>query len=216
MSSLPRLRTTALKQGTAWYRVYDATWGYDEHNPSYGDARFSPIDDPKTTQRLPSLYLAATPSAALLETVFHDVHQSSDRIVYERTLRGKLPAHVRVPAIAALLDLRDPQLQRLGIRRESVVASAAEHYPCTRRLAVSALGDRRTPVHGIIWHSRQSDLAQHEPVEVIVLYGQPRYSSQRGSWKLFGPGTSSLYDGPGRLLVEEVADSLDAVIEREH
>jgi Ca2+-binding RTX toxin-like protein len=44
---------------------------------------------PSTGQRLPSLYLAATPAAALLETVFHDVHQSSDRIIYE-TDNGRL------------------------------------------------------------------------------------------------------------------------------
>ena len=62
---LPSLRTLSLAKGTAWYRIYDATWGYDEHNPGYGDARFSPIDDPKTTQRLPSLYLAATPTAVI-------------------------------------------------------------------------------------------------------------------------------------------------------
>jgi len=48
------------------YRVYDGTWGYDEHNPGYGDARFSPIDDPVRGERLPSMYLAATATAALL------------------------------------------------------------------------------------------------------------------------------------------------------
>jgi len=53
-------------------------------------------------------------------------------------------------------------------------------------------------------------------VEVAVLYGEPRYSSQRGSWTLFGSGASSLYDGPGRVLAEKVAESLEAVIEREN
>ena len=95
-AQLPPLRTVSLAQGTDWYRVYDATWGYDEHNPGHGDARFSPIDDPKNGQRLPSMYLAQTPTAALLETVFHSVHQSSPRLIYERDLRGKLLAYVRV------------------------------------------------------------------------------------------------------------------------
>jgi hypothetical protein len=204
----------SLPKGTAWYRVYDATWGYDEHNPDLGDARFSPIDDPRTGKRLPSIYLAATPTAALLETVFHDVHQSSDRIIYDHHLRGKLLAHVQVPAIATLADLRDEQLQRLKLPREAVVASPAEHYPCTRRLAVPEVG-RNERLHGFIWHSRQSELTHHEPTEVIVLYGEPRYSSRRGSWKLFGPGSSSLYDGPARLLAEEIAEHLEAVIEPE-
>ncbi len=213
--TLPKLRTASLRAGTAWYRVYNATWGYDEHNPGYGDARFSPIDDPAGGGRLPSMYLAATPTAALLETVFHDVHHDSGRIIYERNLRGMLLAHVRAPAVARLADLRDPKLARLGLHREQVVSSDAEHYPCTRRLAIAALGQAhgRRSVHGLIWHSRQAELTDQDPVEVMVLYGGPRFSLPRGSWRLFGPGASSLFDGPGRLLVDEVAESLSAVIE---
>lgn len=215
--TLPRLRTTSLRAGTAWYHVYNATWGYDEHNPGYGDARFSPIDDPVDGGRLPSMYLAATPAAALLETVFHDVYHDIGRIIYERNLRGMLMSHVLAPAVASLADLRDPELARLGLRREQVVSSDAEHYPCTRRLAVAALTQAhgRRKVHGLIWHSRQAELAGEDPVEVMVLYGGSRYSSTRGSWRLFGPGASSLFEGPGRLLIDEVAESLSAVIELE-
>jgi hypothetical protein len=214
-ATLPRLRTTTLRAGSPLYRVYDATWGYDEHNPGYGDARFSPIDDPTTDTRLPSMYLAATPTAALLETVFHDVHQVSGRIIYERDLRGKLLAHLRLPVVAVLGDLRDPELDRLGLTRLQVVSSAAEHYPCTRRLAGAALHRPRRgrALTGLIWHSRQAELADTHPVDVVVLFGGPRYPSGRGSWPLFGPGASSLYDGPGRLLVDEIAESLRAVIE---
>jgi hypothetical protein len=215
--TLPRLRATALGEDTRLYRVYNATWGYDEHNPGYGDARFSPVDDPAIGERLPSMYLAATRTAALLETVFHDVHHKSSRTIYERDLRGKLLAHVRVPAVAALGDLRDPELKRLGLERGEVVSSPAEHYPCTRRLAIAALGQPRRShaLQGLIWHSRQAELAGTVPAEVVVLYGEPRYRSGRGSWSLFGSGASTLYEGPGRLLVEEIAESLEAVIELE-
>lgn len=215
VAALPRLRTTGLRAGVPLYRVYDATWGYDEHNPGYGDARFSPIDDPLTGVRLPSMYLAATPTAALLETVFHDVHQVSGRVVYERDLRGKLLAHLRLPSDVALGDLRDPQLEKLNLGRPQVVSSPAEHYPCTRRLAGAALSQSRRgrPLAGLIWHSRQAELADARPVEVVVLYGAPRHRCGRGSWPLFGPGASSLYEGPGRLMVEEIAESLGAVIE---
>lgn len=218
-TALPRLRTTTLRAGTPLYRVYGAAWGYDEHNPGYGDARFSPIDDPGTGARLPSMYLAATPTAALLETVFHGVfpggHDPGGRIIYERDLRGKLLAHLRVPAAAALADLRDPELSRLELTRPQVVSSSAEHYPCTRRLSISVLRQPRRgrQLAGLIWHSRQAELADTEPVEVVVLFGGPRYPSGRGSWPLFGPGASSLYDGPGRLLVDEIAETLSATIE---
>jgi RES domain len=213
-ASLPRLRTSTVDAGTAWYRVYDATWGYDEPNPGYGDARFSPIDDPAAYTRLPSIYLAASPTGALLETVFHDVHHDSARTIYERELRGKLLAHVRTPAPATLCDLRDPALHRLRLGRDTVVSTSAEHYPCTRRLAVAVLAQpRRADVHGLIWHSRQAELGAVAPIEVMVLFGRPRYHQRRGAWKMFGPGASSLYDGAGRLLVEEIAESLGAIIE---
>jgi hypothetical protein len=68
-------------------------------------------------------------------------------------------------------------------------------------------------MHGLIWHSRQAELAGHPPAEAVVLFGEPRYTQVRGSWRMFGPGASSLFDGPGRLLVEEIAESLSAVIE---
>ena len=135
---LPRLTVAELAPGTALYRVYDGTWGYDEHNPGFGDARFSPFDDIGDGHRVPSMYVAATPVAALLETVFHEVHHSSSRIIYQRDLRGKLLAHLELPTAARLGDLRDPELVRLRLSREQVVSSPAEHYPCTRRLAVAA------------------------------------------------------------------------------
>jgi len=72
--ALPRPRIAALAAGTALYRVYSAAWGDGEHNRGYGDARFTPIDDPATGARLAGMYLAATPAAALPETVFRDVH----------------------------------------------------------------------------------------------------------------------------------------------
>lgn len=216
-TDLPRLQTTAVAAGMSWYRVYSATWGYDEFNPGFGDARFSPIDDPATGDRLPSMYVAATPTAALLESVFHDVHQHSARAIYERDLRGQLLAHVRAPRVATLGDLRDPELDRLGISRDALVCTTSEHYPCTRRQATAALAQRpkARPMHGLIWHSRQAELAGHERAEVMVVFGGARYASKRGSWKLFGPGTSSLYDGPGRLHVDEIAEHLSAVIEFE-
>ena len=68
-------------------------------------------------------------------------------------------------------------------------------------------------VHGLVWHSRQAELARQTPVEVVALYGKPRYTSARGSWQIFGPGAFSLYDGPGRLIVEEIAATLGAFIE---
>ena len=210
---LPRLPTCALRRGRSLYRVYDGTWGYDEHNPGLGDTRFAPIDDPVSGKRLPSMYLGETPTTVLLETVFHDVHRDGSGVVYERHLSEKLLAHVRVPATATLGDLRDERLAELGLARHDVVSSPAEHYPCTRRLAIAALRQSHTPpLQGLIWYSRQAELAGKPPQEVVVLFGQ-RYPAKRGSWRRFPPGSQNLFEGPGRLLVERIAVELGAVIE---
>src|SRR5664279_3074310 len=209
---LPRLTVAEMASGTARYRVYDGTWGDDEHNPGFGDARFSPFDDVGDGHRVSSMYVAATPAAALLETVFHEVHQSSGRIIYQRDLRGKLLAHLKLPSAARLGDLRDAELVRHRLSRDQVVSSPAEHYPCTRRLAVAARAQDGS-LQGLIWHSRHAELADHPATEVLVLFGDS-FPSGRGSWPL--TGIRNLSDGPGRLLIDQVAEDLDALVEPEN
>jgi RES domain len=140
------------------------------------------------------MYLAATPTAALLETVFHEVHQGSSRIIYERDPPGKLLAHLRIPAAARLGDLRDAELSRHRLSRNQVVSSPAEHYPCTSRLAIAARAQGGS-LQGLIWHSRQTELAVRPATEVMVLFGDS-FPSGRASWPLTGPGIRTLYEGP--------------------
>jgi len=109
--------------------------------------------------------------------------------------------------------LHDAELIRHHLTRNQVVASPAEHYPCTRRLAIAAR-TQGTPLQGLIWHSRQSELAGHPATEVLVLFGDS-YPSGRGTWPLTGPGIRNLYDGPGRLLIDQVAEDLNALVEPE-
>lgn len=199
--------------GRYLYRIYNGAWGYDEFNPGFGDARFSPFDALDGTGRVPAMYLATTEVAAMLETVFHEVHEGSSRSIYIKDLREQLLAHVRMPSPAMLLDLRDEALQRLGVSRPQVTTSSAEHYPCTRRLGQSLLASRSDEAQGIIWHSRQAELAGLPPAEVMVLFGGGRYEHGRGTWQRVGPGSRNLFEGPGRLLVDQVAELLSAVVE---
>lgn len=134
--------------------------------------------------------------------------------VYEADLVGKLLAYLRVPETAVVGDLRDDELRRLGIAREQIASCSAEHYPCTRRLATQAMSTTHggLDIQGLIWHSRQAELAGAPAAEVLVLFGS-RYDPRLGSWELVEPAIRSLYDGPGRLLVDDIADGLDAVVE---
>src|SRR6201998_2185405 len=135
-AALPQLQTFTLPRARALYRVYDGTWGYDEHNPGFGDSRFAPIDDPATGIRLPSMYLCETPATVLLETVFHDVHDEGSNVIYEQHLSEKPLAHVRVPVDATPGDRRDSRLADIGCGRNEVAASPAGHHSCTRPLTI--------------------------------------------------------------------------------
>ena len=93
------------------------------------------------------------------------------------------------------------------------MSTPAEHYPCTRRLAagIHALVTPAPPIQGVVWHSRQAELSGASPTEALVLYGD-RYPASRGSWPLVGPGASSVDEGPGRLMVERIAEEVDATV----
>jgi hypothetical protein len=69
-------------------------------------------------------------------------------------------------------------------------------------------------VQGLIWHSRQAELAGHPPAQAVVLFGD-RYPSGRGTWTRSGPGVSTLYEGPARILVDLIAEELSAVVQPE-
>lgn len=213
-AELPKgLTAVHFSAGTPLYRVHDGTWGFDEPNPGFGDARFSPFDAlDHGHQRVPTLYLAENPSAALLETVFHDVHQSADRLIYEDTLRRALLVHLRIPWPLRLVDLRDAALEAHGIERAQLAASSAEHYPCTRRIAKVLHGRdvASAPVQGLVWHSRQAELGGSQASTLVVF--TDRYPAGRGDWVRIGPGSQNLYEGPGRLQIDQLALQLDATI----
>ena len=217
------LRTCQVPISRVLWRSYDGSGGWADPNPGFGDTRFAPFDDAGGA-RVPVMYLAATDTAALLETTFHNVdHTAADRLILESELLGRLLAQITAPRPLRLLDLRDPRLTALGIAREQLVTSPSEHYPCTRRVAVQAHSRnmRGVSVDGIVWHSRQAELAttaRQSPlitapsdVEVMVVFND-RVPSGRRTWPLHAPGLDALYVGPGRLRVDEIAQELGATI----
>lgn len=212
-SALPNpLPLVRLSRGTPLYRVYDSTWGYDEPNPGYGDTRFAPFDS-LNGDRVPALYAGETDIAALLETIFHAVDDSAPRWIEESHLREQLLVHLSAPADLTLVDLRDDVLASAKIARDQLVSSPSEHYPCTRVVArhLHAVYVETGLAHGLVWHSRQAELAAMAPVLVLVVFTSS-YGVPRGGWVRIGPGTQNLLEGPGRLRVAEIATQLGATI----
>jgi hypothetical protein len=63
---------------------------------------------------------------------------------------------------------------------------------------------------GVLWHSRQAELTGHEPRVVMILFGDRAPIEYR----LVGPGVRNLVEGAGAALVEEIAETLDALVEQ--
>lgn len=225
-STLPigQLRLAVVAAGSPVARCYDANAGYADANPGYGDTRFAPFDD-ATGARVPVMYVAEDEVAALLESAFHDVdHRAAVRVVNVAALLGRVLAQLVVPRDLHLVDLRDAELDRLRLTREQLVSSSAEHYACTRKLAkqvhLAGVVAGRVP-DGLLWHSRQSELAataavgRAGPVRAIVTVAVlfcDRVAQGRGSWQLRRPGLLNLLEGSGRQRLDEIAGQLDVTV----
>ena len=165
------------------------------------------------------LYAARRETAALLESVLHELVPAAPR-VYWRRLTGWSLSHVTLLRPVRLIDLRDEALAELGIGRRELVATDPGHYPCTRNLA-SVLHGRLVGgqlTEGMLWHSRQAelhaeqgvrpllaDLLVGEQAEVAVLWpaGDAQILSHTaGPWPLD--------EGRGYELVRDVATLLGA------
>lgn len=210
-----RFRVHELPANTIVCRAFQLKWGYDSFNPGFGDTRFAPIGR-STGHAIPTLYGGVDDVGVLLETVFHDVHhQVADRVIYEALVRRWGLAFVRLPRALTVIDLRDGALAAAGLTRGQLVTTTAEHYPCTRVWSRWLHDQRVEGRHpdGLLWHSRQAELHPSSPPrEVFLLWGD-RAPSGPGNYPLASPGVRNLTEGPGRMLLERLAEDLDARVE---
>lgn len=221
---LRRLRVAHLDAGRSFHTAYRVAQWPALFNPSErGDGRFSPLR--QGGRVVPTLYGAASQTVALLETAFHDLHDRGTRLVSEAVdvaPRGlvALSAPDRLP----VMDLRNLQLDRLGLARAQLLSTSRAHYPCTRAWAEALHGrsvGRAKPV-GLVWQSRVAELAQAdsplledlltgENSEAFVLFGD-LVSRDPRHWRPGAPHFPDLTQGVGRLLVDEIAERLGAVV----
>lgn len=217
------LRTVRIGAGRAFHTAYRRQrWPELFNASSSSDARFSPLSGEGSI--VPTLYLAATQTVALLETTFHDVHASTERLISESLqLRTRGLVTVSSPVPLSFIDLRDDALARLGLTRAGLVATTPDHYPCTRDWAVELHARRvgRVRPAGILWRSRIAELAAGDSLllgdllvpgsDVCVVFGD-RVPTNAAWWEPGDPHYPDLSSGQGRLLAEQIAEQLGAVI----
>lgn len=207
-----KLPTCTIAEGSAWHRVYSSQFGHAEANPGFGDARFSPFNETGADTRVPTIYLAKTPHAALLETVLRDVGDWILREVSEARFYGQLHVGLETAESVKVADLRNPKLASLGIARTAIASSPQEHYPCTRTVA-KAIHASGQNLAGIVWHSRQPEINHHPNTEVLVLFSD-RVGKGRDALALTQSLTSvgAIGEGAGRIVLDELLEDLGVTV----
>ena len=215
---LRRLRTHVIVAGTRLRRGHQVSHpDAAALVPGLGSTRFAPVPDTG------HVYVAATTFAALLESAFHDAAPPAPRITAALLARWA-EAEVQLTTDLRLIDLRDAELDRLGVDRSALVATAAAHYPCTRVWARALhgrhVGGRET--HGLVWHSRQAELHSRamvrrpalqelvdtHPAEVAVLWSPP---ARANPLRTTGAGLGRLDRGEGERYVTDIVALLGIV-----
>jgi RES domain len=222
-SDLRRLRTYPLAAGSEFFASFRSSYGPSFNASGEGDARFSPFRD-TSGGIVPTLYGGKSRTVALLETVFHDIHESYPRLVTRKSLVDRGLARLVTPERYVLVDLRDDALVDLGLDRRQLVSTTPAHYPCTQQWAEAIHGRRvgsARPV-GLIWGSRIAELAradtpllndllQGDRGEAFVFFGDlvgtvapEHYRPHIEEFDLSAPGS--------RGLMTLVAEQLGAVL----
>lgn len=212
------MRSIVWPAGRRLHRGHDNTYPPHELVPGTGATRFAPQDGSS------HVYVATTEVGALLESALHDASPPFPRIQVP-TLQTWSESVVELAHDVRLFDLRDPELDRLGIGREQVVATLPVHYACTRTWASSlvgrSVGGQRT--HGLVWHSRQAELharaardrpafarlLSEHPTEVAVVWSPPAPGGL--SKPVPGEGLGALHEGDGWRFIEDLAGLLGIV-----
>lgn len=116
-------------------------------NPGHGGPlRWSFFGDPV----VPVHYSAASPEAAVHESILHDVVPGAH--VPTQAWLGKILTPLRTRRDLRLVQLHSEGLRRWGLRARDLTDTDADQYPLTVRWAAAA---HNVGADGVVWMSRQ-------------------------------------------------------------
>lgn len=143
-----------------WYHVYRPSARIHGHsfNPGLGDTRFAPLTGVRG-KPVATYYAAATPRAAYLESILHDVSLEPPGVVDLAALGTYRIATIELPARIRCVSFHTPFLPRLNLSRSQLIDSPSLCYPETRAWAQAAF-DQRRRAQGVIYSSRRDDAAR--------------------------------------------------------
>lgn len=162
----PDFNTVTLGAGATFIRVHDPALDGNVFNPCKGGiTRFAPLSLP-SGDCLPTLYAADDYESALFETVFHDVaFDARPAYVALPRLTSRAYSRIVIERDLVLANLREADLNHMGLTRGLLVDTLADQYPRTGRWAEGF--HRKDPrVAGLAWTSRRCD-----PQSAYVFFG---------------------------------------------
>ena len=155
-----------LRKDRILHRIYNRGYGFAEFNPGKGmRTRFAPFYD-VSGNVIPSLYATSTLRSAIHETIFHDIPANDkEKIIRRQDIHVQIHAKFRVKRTLNLVGLRNPPLNKWGIKQTQLIGSDAELYHKTALWAAAIYNDF-PQADGLIWTSRQCD-----PDDAILFFG---------------------------------------------
>lgn len=161
-----------LPEGSVLYRVHRTSHGGiddpgNRFNPGIGGpTRWAFFGRPI----VPVLYAAASPEAAVFETLLHDAVPGS--VVPAAYYRSTVLTVLHTVRDLPLAQFHSAGLRKLGLHAADLTDTAAETYPATVEWARAIHAD--TDLAGIEWMSRQ-----YNSVACLVLFEGPGRASAR-------------------------------------
>lgn len=203
-ADLPAPNIDLWPAGKPIYRVHHAAYGATEFNPGVGNGRFHPIRA-ASGELIPTIYGSSTIDGALSETIFQKVPtvQPAKRIA-QLVLRPLLICTIAAIRDLRLIELKGHGFRKLGVTRVQLIDSEADQYGRTRQWA-EALFRRQPDADGLIWMSRQHDVA-----EALLLFGG---RVARNELDVIQPSLSLCPPNAGWLAVLRAAEAAGILID---
>ncbi|TIP27279.1 MAG: RES domain-containing protein [Mesorhizobium sp.] len=170
MTSVPapppdlRCNVLVLPAGTELHRVHSRNRRAHEFNPGFGSSRFAPFTSAGI--QVPTMYAATSFGCAAYESVFHDIDPAAVFKTVPLTKVEELAgSRIEIDRNLKLARLFEPDLNKWGITRQSLIDTPPSSYKSTRAWA-QAIHDADSTLDGMIWTSRRFDEAK-----CLILFG---------------------------------------------
>jgi RES domain len=136
------------------WRAHSLDHPGDECNPTASVTRFTPVFT-SGGRRLAYVYAGESEEVAIAETVLHDIpRRGAPAVIPAAKLESMALSEVRLRRAVSVIDLTGLGLKRIDQTQEELIATLADEYPRTARVAQDLL-DAIPAVEGILYPSNQ-------------------------------------------------------------